>query len=193
MLANGQKALAPSGAALVGQEMKPDLAALGQVATGLLDVLPVVQRTTAEYAYRRQTTRTNNAAVVAEGAAKTDRRLQRDPGGAVAGGRGPPDRGYSALLVARFHRAGEFLTGFVSAVIAGATTIPLRHAGGDNCSTSCAVSHDPSLQSESRDVTGPVSSRHRGQQRGQAARSVFRYRYSVARLTPRYFAMSLPE
>ena len=71
--------MAPSGAALVGQEMKPDLAALGQVATGLLDVLPVVQRTTAEYAYRRQTTRTNNAAVVAEGAAKTDRRLQRDP------------------------------------------------------------------------------------------------------------------
>ena len=44
--------------------------ALGQVATGLLDVLPVKQHTSPEHAYLRQTTRTNNAAVVAEGAAK---------------------------------------------------------------------------------------------------------------------------
>jgi hypothetical protein len=38
--------------------------ALGQVAKSLLDVLPVKAHTTAEYAYLRQTTRTNNAAVV---------------------------------------------------------------------------------------------------------------------------------
>ena len=39
-------------------------------APGLLDVLPVVQHTSPEYSYLAQTTRTNNAAVVAEGAAK---------------------------------------------------------------------------------------------------------------------------
>ena len=37
---------------------------------GCWDLLPVLQHTTAEYAYLRQTTRTNNAAVVAEGASK---------------------------------------------------------------------------------------------------------------------------
>ena len=69
MLANGQKALAPSGAALVGQEMKPDRSALGQVATGLLDVLP-------HAAHHRRVRlpppdhQDQNAAVVAEGAAK---------------------------------------------------------------------------------------------------------------------------
>ena len=67
---DGTKALAPSGAAVVGQEFQADPVALGQVATGLLDLLPVLQHTTAEYAYLRQTTRTNNAAVVAEGATK---------------------------------------------------------------------------------------------------------------------------
>ena len=45
-----------------------DPVALGQMATGLLDVLPVMQHTTAEYAYLRQSVRTNNAAVVADGA-----------------------------------------------------------------------------------------------------------------------------
>ena len=67
---DGTKALAPSGAAVVGQEFQADPVALGQVATGLLDLLPVLQHTTAEYAYLPQTTRTNNAAVVAEGATK---------------------------------------------------------------------------------------------------------------------------
>lgn len=67
---SGTKALAPSGATVVGQEFKPDPIALGQVATGLLDVLPVQQHASAEYAFLRQTTRTNNAAVVAEGAVK---------------------------------------------------------------------------------------------------------------------------
>jgi hypothetical protein len=37
----------------------------GPVAIGLLDVLPVMRHATAEYAYLRQSVRTNNAAVVA--------------------------------------------------------------------------------------------------------------------------------
>ena len=48
----------------------PDPVALGQVAQSLLDVLPAKAHTTPEYAYLRQTVRTNNAAVVAEGAVK---------------------------------------------------------------------------------------------------------------------------
>ena len=47
-----------------------DRSADGQIATGLLDVLPTKQHTSAEYAYLRQSVRTNNAAIVAEGAAK---------------------------------------------------------------------------------------------------------------------------
>ena len=64
MMSDGTKALAPSGATVVGQEFTADPVALGQVATGLLDVLPTKQHTSAEYAYLAQTTRTNNAAVV---------------------------------------------------------------------------------------------------------------------------------
>jgi hypothetical protein len=70
MLPDGMKALAPSGAAVVGQEMKPDPVALGQPALSLLDVIPVTAHATTEFAYMRQTVRTNNAAVVAEGAVK---------------------------------------------------------------------------------------------------------------------------
>ncbi|MEI7439977.1 MAG: phage major capsid protein, partial [Thermoleophilia bacterium] len=66
----GAKALAPSGAALVGQAFTQDPVALGRVATGLLDVLPVQVQTSPSYAYLAQTTRTNSAAVVAEGALK---------------------------------------------------------------------------------------------------------------------------
>ena len=44
MLPDGTKALAPSDAAVVGQEFQADPVALGQVATGLLDVLPVDRR-----------------------------------------------------------------------------------------------------------------------------------------------------
>lgn len=66
----GTKALAPSGSAVVDQEFRPDPIALGQPAHSLLDVLPVIPHDTAEFAYMRQTTRTNNAAVVAEGAVK---------------------------------------------------------------------------------------------------------------------------
>lgn len=67
---DGQKALAPSGAAVVGQEFKPDPVALGQPALSLLDVIPVVQHAIPEFAYMRQTVRTNAAAVVAAGALK---------------------------------------------------------------------------------------------------------------------------
>jgi hypothetical protein len=47
-----------------------DRVALGQVAQSLTDVLPTKQHATSEYSYLRQTVRTNNAAVVAEGATK---------------------------------------------------------------------------------------------------------------------------
>jgi hypothetical protein len=67
---DGQKTLAPSGATVVAQQFTADPIALGRIATGLLDVLPVKVQPTAEYAFMRQTTRTNNAAVVAEGAVK---------------------------------------------------------------------------------------------------------------------------
>lgn len=66
----GAKALAPSGATVIGQEFAADPIALGQPATGLLDVLPVVTHNAPEFAYLRQSTRTNAAAVVAEGAVK---------------------------------------------------------------------------------------------------------------------------
>ena len=66
----GQKALAPSGAAVVAQQFAADPIPLGRIATGLLDVLPVKVQKTAEYAFMRQGTRTNNSAVVAEGAVK---------------------------------------------------------------------------------------------------------------------------
>ena len=66
----GQKALSPSGIAIVSQEFAPDPVALGRPANTLLSVMPVKQHTTPEFAYLRQTTRTNNAAVVAEGGTK---------------------------------------------------------------------------------------------------------------------------
>lgn len=66
----GTKALAPSGAAVVPQAFVADPVALGRAATGLLDVLPVRVQPSSEYSFIRQTTRTNNAAVVAEGATK---------------------------------------------------------------------------------------------------------------------------
>jgi HK97 family phage major capsid protein len=66
----GRKALASSGAAVVGQEFQPNPIALGQVATSLLDLLPATAHDVPNFAYLRQTTRTNNAAVVADGAVK---------------------------------------------------------------------------------------------------------------------------
>ena len=66
----GTKALAPSGATVVAQEFRPDPVALGQPAQDLLDVLPVITHSTPEISYLRQTTRTNNAAVVPAGTFK---------------------------------------------------------------------------------------------------------------------------
>lgn len=63
----GTKALAPSGATVVDQEFEADPIALGRVATGLLDVLPVKTHTSPEYAFMRQSVRSSAAAVVAEG------------------------------------------------------------------------------------------------------------------------------
>ncbi len=70
MLPDGMKALAPSGATVVGQEMKPDPVALGQPALSLLDVITVVPHAQTEFSFMRQTTRTNLAAVVPENTAK---------------------------------------------------------------------------------------------------------------------------
>ena len=51
-----------SGASTLGQEFVRDPVALGQLVRLLLDVLPVKRaRTLTEYAYLRQTGRTNNA------------------------------------------------------------------------------------------------------------------------------------
>jgi len=66
----GSKALAPSGATIAPQAFTEDPVALGRAATGLLDLLTVNVQTSSRYAFLRQTTRTNNAAVVAEGATK---------------------------------------------------------------------------------------------------------------------------
>jgi HK97 family phage major capsid protein len=65
-----RKSLAASGAAVVGQEFLPDPVALGQPATGLLDVLPTVSHGSPLYAFLQQSARSNQAAVVASGAVK---------------------------------------------------------------------------------------------------------------------------
>lgn len=65
-----RKSVAASGAAVVAQEFSPNPITLGKPATGLLDVLPSKSHTSPQYAYMRQSTRTNNAAVVASGAVK---------------------------------------------------------------------------------------------------------------------------
>jgi len=66
----GSKALAPSGIVVVGVEFSPDPVALGRPANTLLSVMPVKQHTEPTYGYLRQTVRTSNAAVVAEGGTK---------------------------------------------------------------------------------------------------------------------------
>lgn len=70
MPVGGAKALAPSGAATVGQEFAPSPVALGRPANSLLSVMPVKQHSTPEFSYLRATTRTNNAAIVADYATK---------------------------------------------------------------------------------------------------------------------------
>ncbi|MET0997051.1 MAG: hypothetical protein ABWY20_24620 [Mycobacterium sp.] len=99
---DGQKALAPSGATIVGQEFVRDPVALGQIATSLLDVLPPKQYVTAEYAYLRQTVRAPTTPpwwprVLPNRPASTP----CDPHRAVARRRRAPVRGHPALLAAR--------------------------------------------------------------------------------------------
>ena len=64
-----QQGTEQSASAVVAQEFAP-IIALGKPAHSLLDVLPTIPHDSAEFAYMRQTTRTNNAAVVAESALK---------------------------------------------------------------------------------------------------------------------------
>jgi HK97 family phage major capsid protein len=66
----GAKVLAPSGATVIPQSFTPDPVPLGRPAQSLLDLVPVRTQATAEYAFIRQGTRTNNAAVVDEGNVK---------------------------------------------------------------------------------------------------------------------------
>ena len=68
----GSKALAPSGATVVGLDFEADPIALGRVATNLLNVLPVIEHDSPLFAYIRQgmAGRTNNAGVVLDGAVK---------------------------------------------------------------------------------------------------------------------------
>lgn len=68
----GQKSLALSGAAVVSQGFVEDPVALGRVANGLLDVLPVEVHGTSQYARLIQGTRTNLAAIVDDGDEKPE-------------------------------------------------------------------------------------------------------------------------
>ena len=67
---DGQKALSPSGIAVVSQEFQADPIPLGRPLNTLISAMPVKQHTTPEFAYLRQTTRTSNAAIVSEGSTK---------------------------------------------------------------------------------------------------------------------------
>jgi hypothetical protein len=67
---DGAKALATSGTVVTEQTFTPDPVALGKPALSLFDVIPVTAHATDQFAYLRQSVRTNAAAVVAEGAVK---------------------------------------------------------------------------------------------------------------------------
>lgn len=66
----GVKTLSPSGVALVGQSFVGDPIPLGRPAQGLLELVPVRQQPSPSFAYLRQVSRDNQAAVVAENALK---------------------------------------------------------------------------------------------------------------------------
>lgn len=63
----GSKAMAVSGAEVVPQSFVGDPIVLGRPAQGLLDVVPVRQQSSPSFAYLRQISRDNQAAVVPEG------------------------------------------------------------------------------------------------------------------------------
>ncbi|NLE82389.1 MAG: phage major capsid protein [Rhodococcus sp.] len=66
----GQKALAPAGTTVTDVPMLPESpVALGKPVASLFDVLPM-QKRAPQYTYLRQSTRTNNAAPVTQGASK---------------------------------------------------------------------------------------------------------------------------
>jgi HK97 family phage major capsid protein len=62
--------LAPTGAELVRQSFIEDPISLGKVAGRILDIIPVEQRPSPQYAYLRATVRDNQAEIVEEGALK---------------------------------------------------------------------------------------------------------------------------
>lgn len=66
----GTKSLAPSGSVIVGQEFNGNPIPLGQPINTLLEILDTEVHGSPEYSYLRQVTRTNNAAVVPDGALK---------------------------------------------------------------------------------------------------------------------------
>jgi Phage capsid family len=66
----GQKALATGGSIVTGQSFIQSPVALGQVATSILDVVEVTAQASDQFAYLRQSVRTNAAAIVPEGAVK---------------------------------------------------------------------------------------------------------------------------
>jgi HK97 family phage prohead protease len=67
---NGEKAIAPSGSAITGQEFQADPVALGRPALSLLQILPVTRHSSPNFAYLRQNVRDNKAAIVPEGTVK---------------------------------------------------------------------------------------------------------------------------
>ena len=64
------KALATAGTVVTGQTFTADPVALGRPATSILDVLPVTTQASDQFAYLRQSVRTNNAAITPEGQVK---------------------------------------------------------------------------------------------------------------------------
>lgn len=68
--AYGQKALLPAGSTAVSVTVRPEIATTAKPMSELLAALPVVTQSSPVFRYLRQTARTNNAAVVAAGAAK---------------------------------------------------------------------------------------------------------------------------
>lgn len=67
---DGRKALAPAGTVVTNTPVAADVVALGDPGVTILDALQSVLSSTPTYRYLRQSLRTNNAAVVAEGATK---------------------------------------------------------------------------------------------------------------------------